>query len=109
MELNIMDFLKEGYIIVIVALYVIGIFLKKMETIKDKYIVVKDTVVNSNEIKTKDGNIFSTDVIIECYNYMEDSRGHYLCGYKINKEFVRKRIEFSFNNKDIYIISIENM
>jgi hypothetical protein len=40
---------------------------------------------------------------------MEDSRGHYLCGYKINKEFVRKRIEFSFNNKDIYIISIENM
>ena len=40
MELNIMDFLKEGYIIVIVALYVIGIFLKKMETIKDKYIVV---------------------------------------------------------------------
>ena len=40
MELNIMDFLKEGYIIVIVALYVIGIFLKKIETIKDKYIVV---------------------------------------------------------------------
>ena len=40
MELNIMDFLKEGYFIVIVALYVIGIFLKKMETIKDKYIVV---------------------------------------------------------------------
>ena len=25
------------------------------------------------------------------------------------KEFVRKRIEFSFNNKDIFIISIENM
>ena len=40
MELNILDFLKEGYIIVIVALYVIGIFLKKMETIKEKYIVV---------------------------------------------------------------------
>lgn len=40
MELNILDFLKEGYFIVIVALYVIGIFLKKMETIKDKYIVV---------------------------------------------------------------------
>ena len=40
MELNIMDFLKEGYFIVIVALYVIGIFVKKMETIKDKYIVV---------------------------------------------------------------------
>lgn len=83
-------------------------FIKTNEK-EDKYIVVKDTVVNSNEIKTKDGNIFSTDVIIECYNYMEDSRGHYLCGYKVNKEFVRKRIEFSFNNKDIYIISIENM
>ena len=40
MELNILDFLKEGYFIVIVALYVIGMFLKKMETIKDKYIVV---------------------------------------------------------------------
>ena len=40
MELNILDFLKEGYFIVIVAIYVIGIFLKKMETIKDKYIVV---------------------------------------------------------------------
>ena len=76
---------------------------------EDKYIVVKDTFVNSHEIKTKDGNIFSTNVIIECYNYMEDSRGHYICGYKINKEFVRKRIEFSFNDKEIYIISIENM
>lgn len=83
-------------------------FIKTNEK-EDKYIVVKDTVVNSNEIKTKDGNIFSTDVIIECYNYIEDSRGHYICGYKINKEFVRKRIEFSYNNKDIFIISIENM
>lgn len=38
MELNILDFLKEGYFIVIVALYVIGIFLKKLESIKDKWI-----------------------------------------------------------------------
>ena len=83
-------------------------FIKTNEK-NDKYIVVKGTVVNGNEIKTKDGNIFTTDVIIECYNYMEDSRGHYLCGYKVNKEFVRKRIEFSFNNKEIYVISIEEL
>ena len=38
MELNILDFLKEGYFIVIVALYVVGIFLKKLESIKDKWI-----------------------------------------------------------------------
>lgn len=38
MELNILDFLKEGYFIVIVALYVVGIFLKKLENIKDKWI-----------------------------------------------------------------------
>lgn len=38
MELNILDFLKEGYFIVIVALYVVGMFLKKLESIKDKWI-----------------------------------------------------------------------
>lgn len=40
MELNILDFLKEGYFIVIVALYVIGAFLKQLENVKDKWIVV---------------------------------------------------------------------
>ncbi|MBS6601191.1 MAG: phage holin family protein [Clostridium sp.] len=40
MELNILDFLKEGYFIVIVALYVIGVFLKQLENVKDKWIVV---------------------------------------------------------------------
>lgn len=83
-------------------------FIKSNEK-EDNYIVVKDTVINSNEIKTKDGNIFSTDVLIECYNYMEDSRGHYRCGYKVNKEFVRKRIEFSYNGKEIFIITIKDM
>lgn len=40
MQLNILDFLKEGYFIVIVALYVIGVFLKQLESVKDKWIVV---------------------------------------------------------------------
>lgn len=35
---NIMSFINEGMAIVIVAIYVFGVFLKKLETVKDKYI-----------------------------------------------------------------------
>lgn len=35
---NLMNFIQEGLIIVIVAIYVFGVFLKKLECVKDKYI-----------------------------------------------------------------------
>lgn len=35
---NLMSFISDGMVIVIVATYVMGIFLKKLESIKDKYI-----------------------------------------------------------------------
>ena len=74
-----------------------------------KYIIVKDTVVQHNEIKVKKDNYFSTDIIIECFNYMEDHRGNYLCGYKVKKEFVRKKVEFEMYDDKIFVISIEDM
>ena len=74
-----------------------------------KYLIVKDTVVQHNEIKSKRNNIFSTDIIIECFNYMEDLRGNYLCGYKVKKEFVRKRVQYAMYKDRIYLISIEDM
>lgn len=33
-----MNFISEGMLIVIVAIYVMGVFLKKLESVKDKYI-----------------------------------------------------------------------
>ncbi len=74
-----------------------------------KYLIVKDTVVQHNEIKSKKNNVFSTDIIIECFNYMEDHRGNYLCGYKVKKEFVRKRIQYAMYDDRILLISIEDM
>ncbi|MDU1031941.1 phage holin family protein [Clostridium sp.] len=35
---NLMNFIPEFLFIVIVATYVVGIFLKKLESVKDKYI-----------------------------------------------------------------------
>lgn len=35
---NLMDFISDGMVIVIVAIYVMGVFLKKLESVKDKYI-----------------------------------------------------------------------
>lgn len=35
---NLMNFISDGMVIVIVATYVMGVFLKKLESIKDKYI-----------------------------------------------------------------------
>ena len=35
---SLMNFISDGMVIVIVATYVMGIFLKKLESIKDKYI-----------------------------------------------------------------------
>lgn len=37
---NLMTFIPEFLIIVIVATYVVGVFLKKLETVKDNYITV---------------------------------------------------------------------
>ena len=48
-----------------------------------------------NEIKSKKNNVFSTDIIIECFNYMEDLRGNYLCGYKVKKEFLLELKKFA--------------
>lgn len=36
--MDLMKFIPETLVIVIVAIYVLGIFLKKLDTIKDKYI-----------------------------------------------------------------------
>lgn len=74
-----------------------------------KYLIIKETVVHHNEINVKKENYFSADIIIECFNYLEDHRGNYLCGYKIKKEFVRKRIEFEMYKDKIVLISIEDM
>lgn len=38
--MNILDFVGEGYMIIIAVLYVIGIFIKQTDFIKDKYIPV---------------------------------------------------------------------
>ena len=35
---SLMNFISDGMVIVIVATYVMGVFLKKLENIKDKYI-----------------------------------------------------------------------
>lgn len=35
---NLMDFINDGMVIVIVATYVMGVFLKRLESVKDKYI-----------------------------------------------------------------------
>ena len=35
---SLMNFISDGMVIVIVATYVMGVFLKKLESIKDKYI-----------------------------------------------------------------------
>lgn len=35
---NLISFINEGLVIVIVAIYVVGVFLKKLESFKDKYI-----------------------------------------------------------------------
>ena len=37
---NLLTFIPENLIILIVATYVLGIFLKKLETVKDKYITI---------------------------------------------------------------------
>lgn len=37
---NLLNFIPENLIILIVATYVLGIFLKKIESIKDKYITM---------------------------------------------------------------------
>ena len=37
---NLMTFIPEFLIIVIVATYVVGVFIKKLETVKDNYITV---------------------------------------------------------------------
>ena len=37
---NLLTFIPENLIILIVATYVLGVFLKKIETVKDKYITV---------------------------------------------------------------------
>lgn len=33
-----MDFISDGMVIVIVVIYVMGVFLKRLESVKDKYI-----------------------------------------------------------------------
>ena len=38
--MNLVDFVEEGYVIISVVLYVLGIFIKKTEFIKDKYIPI---------------------------------------------------------------------
>lgn len=38
--MNIIDFIGKELFIVIAAIYVLGIFLKKMESVKDKWITV---------------------------------------------------------------------
>ena len=37
---NLMNFIPEFLFIVIVATYVVGIFLKRLESVKDKYITI---------------------------------------------------------------------
>ena len=38
--MDIMSFIQSNLLIVIVAIYVVGVFLKKIEMIKDKYITI---------------------------------------------------------------------
>lgn len=38
--MDIMSFIPSNLLIVIVAIYVVGVFLKKIEMIKDKYITI---------------------------------------------------------------------
>lgn len=38
--MNILDFISKNLLIVVAAIYVMGVFLKKMENVKDKYITV---------------------------------------------------------------------
>lgn len=38
--MDIMSFIPSSLLIVIVAIYVVGVFLKKIEMIKDKYITI---------------------------------------------------------------------
>lgn len=76
---------------------------------EDKHLVIKGTVVNHNEIETKKNNLFTTTLIIECFNYIEDSKGNYLCGYKVNKEFVMKRVVYRLVNNSYIVEDISNV
>ena len=40
MDMNLTDFISQNLLIVIAAIYVMGVFLKNMESIKDKWITV---------------------------------------------------------------------
>jgi hypothetical protein len=40
---------------------------------------------------------------------MEDHRGNYLCGYKVKKEFVRKKVQYAMYKDKIFLISIKDM
>jgi hypothetical protein len=74
-----------------------------------KNLVVSDTVIVTNDIKEKENNRYISFIIFECYNYMVDSNGHYLCGYKRTKEFVRKKMIFEIVNKHLVIIAIDDL
>lgn len=76
---------------------------------EDKHLVIKGTVVNHNEIEMKKNNLFTTILIIECFNYIEDSKGNYLCGYKVNKEFVMKRVIYRLVNNSYIVDDISNV
>ena len=73
------------------------------------HLVVKDTVVITNEIKEKHDNRFVSFIIFECYNYMADKDGNYICGYKTSKEFVRKKIVYEIVDKHLVIIAIDDL
>lgn len=38
-NLNVLDFIPQSLLILVVSIYVLGIFLKKMQNVKDNYIV----------------------------------------------------------------------
>jgi hypothetical protein len=40
MQLNLMKYVTSNLMVLVVAIYVVGIFLKKLESIKDKYITL---------------------------------------------------------------------
>ena len=37
---NIMDFIPQNFVILIISIYVLGIFFKRIEAVKDKWIIV---------------------------------------------------------------------
>lgn len=64
---NLMTFIPEDLLILVVAIYILGIFFKKLESVKDKYItsiLMVFAIVFSMIISSPSANSFLQGIIV---------------------------------------------